>query len=102
MARNYGEEGFEKLGMPDNEAFVLYRGKGCAVCNYTGYRGRIGIHELLLTSDRIKKLIQAKARPAELLIQAREEGLTTLVQDGIVKVLGGITDFKQILAVAIH
>ena len=88
--------------MPDNEAFVLYRGKGCSVCNNTGYRGRIGIHELLLTSDRIKKLIQAKARPAELLIQAREEGLTTLVQDGIVKVLGGITDFKQILAVAIH
>ena len=88
--------------MPYNEAFVLYRGKGCAVCNYTGYRGRIGIHELLLTSDRIKKLIQSKGRPAELLIQAKEEGLTTLVQDGTLKILNGITDIKQVQAVAIR
>ena len=102
LARNYGEEGFEKLGVPYNEAFVLYRGKGCAVCNYTGYRGRIGIHELLLTSDRIKKLIQSKGRPAELLIQAKEEGLTTLVQDGTLKILNGITDIKQVQAVAIR
>jgi type II secretory ATPase GspE/PulE/Tfp pilus assembly ATPase PilB-like protein len=102
LARHYGEEGFEKLGVPYNEAFVLYRGKGCTVCNNTGYRGRIGIHELLITSDEIKKLIQARARPAELLVVAKEEGLTTLVQDGILKVLKGITDIKQIQAVAIH
>jgi type II secretory ATPase GspE/PulE/Tfp pilus assembly ATPase PilB-like protein len=102
LARNYGEEGFEKLGVPYNEALVLYRGKGCSVCNNTGYRGRSGIHELLLTSDRIKKLIQARARPAELLNVAKEEGLTTLVQDGILKVLKGITDIKQIQAVAIR
>ena len=102
LARNYGEEGFEKLGVPYNEAFVLYGGKGCSVCNNTGYRGRMGIHELLLASDSIKKLIQAKARPAELLIQAKEEGLTTLVQDGIIKVLEGLTDFKQVQAVAIR
>ncbi len=62
----------------------------------------MGIHELLLASDSIKKLIQAKARPAELLIQAKEEGLTTLVQDGIIKVLEGLTDFKQVQAVAIR
>ncbi len=102
LARNYGEEGFEKLGVPYNEAFVLYGGKGCSVCNNTGYRGRMGIHELLLASDSIKKLIQAKARPAELLIQAKEEGLTTLAQDGIIKVLEGLTDFKQVQAVAIR
>ena len=102
LARNYGEEGFEKLGVPYNEAFVLYRGKGCAVCNYTGYRGRIGIHELLLTSDRIKRLIQSKGRSAELLIQGKEEGLTTLVQDGTLKILNGITDIKQVQAVAIR
>jgi type II secretory ATPase GspE/PulE/Tfp pilus assembly ATPase PilB-like protein len=102
LARHYGEEGFEKLGVPYDEAFVLYRGKGCTVCNNTGYRGRIGIHELLITSDEIKKLIQARARPAELLVVAKEEGLTTLVQDGILKVLKGVTDIKQIQAVAIH
>src|SRR5256712_470907 len=102
LARNYGEEGFEKLGVPYNEAFVLYRGKGCAVCNNTGYRGRIGIHELLLTSDRIKRLIQSKGRSAELLIQGKEEGLTTLVQDGTLKILNGITDIKQVQAVAIR
>ena len=62
---------------------MLYRGKGCASCNKTGYRGRLGIHELFLATDEMKRLIQTKARVAEMLERARAEGMTTLVQDGV-------------------
>ncbi len=100
MARTYGEEEFQKTVKYD-DGFVLHRGKGCASCNNTGYRGRAGIHELLIATEEPKKLIQMKARVAELLAQAKKEGMTTLVQDGIIKSLEGITDFKQVKAVAI-
>ena len=80
---------------------MLYRGKGCASCNKTGYRGRLGIHELFIASDEMKRLIQSKARVAEMLEQAKAEGMTTLVQDGVMKTLGGLTDFRQVKAVAI-
>jgi len=80
---------------------VLYRGKGCANCNNTGYRGRAGIHELLIASDEMKRLIQTKARVADMQPVAKSEGMTTLVQDGILKALAGLTDFRQVKAVAI-
>ena len=100
LARGYGEEEFNKIAKYD-DAFVLYRGKGCANCNNTGYRGRAGIHELLIGTDEIKKLIQMKARVVEMLVQAKKEGMTTLVQDGIIKALEGTSDYKQVKAVAI-
>jgi type II secretory ATPase GspE/PulE/Tfp pilus assembly ATPase PilB-like protein len=100
MALAYGKEEFEKLVKFD-ERFVLYRGKGCASCNNTGYRGRAGIHELLVASEEMKRLIQTKARVAEMLPTARAEGMTTLVQDGVLKALSGLTDFRQVKAVAI-
>jgi type II secretory ATPase GspE/PulE/Tfp pilus assembly ATPase PilB-like protein len=80
---------------------VLYRGKGCGACSKTGYRGRAGIHELLVASDEMKRLIQTKARVAEMLERAKAEGMTTLVQDGVLKALSGLTDFRQVKAVAI-
>ncbi len=81
--------------------FTLYRAKGCAACNDTGYRGRVGLHELLVGSDRVKKLIQEKARVAEVLALALNEGMRTLKMDGIEKILQGITDIKQVRAVCI-
>jgi len=101
LASAYGKEDFEKLGHHYDEKVTLYRSRGCGECNRTGYRGRAGIHELLLASDEMKRLIQTKARVAEMLPQARAEGMTTLVQDGILKALQGVTDFKQVKAVAI-
>jgi type II secretory ATPase GspE/PulE/Tfp pilus assembly ATPase PilB-like protein len=90
---------------PDDEEysndFVLYRGKGCAHCNHSGYRGRAGIHELLVATDQMKRLIANKARVSEMLQAAKEHGMTTLVQDGILKAMEGITDLKQVKAVAI-
>jgi len=101
LADAYGREEFERLGLPYDDRFVLYRGRGCATCNNTGYRGRAGIHELLVASDEVKRLIQTRARAAEILAHSKAEGMTTLVQDGIVKSLQGITDLAQVRAVAI-
>src|SRR3989442_2141448 len=97
----YGEEDFRTLGYTYDEAFVLYRSKGCVSCAKSGYRGRAAIHELLLATDEMKRLIQTKARVAEMLALARLEGMTTLVQDGVLKSLQGLTDFRQVKAVAI-
>jgi len=101
LATAYGKEDFEKLGHAYDDGFKLYRGKGCDHCNKSGYRGRAGIHELLVANDEIKRLIQAKARVPEMLACAKSDGMTTLVQDGILKSLQGVTDFRQVKAVAI-
>jgi type II secretory ATPase GspE/PulE/Tfp pilus assembly ATPase PilB-like protein len=97
----YGVDESHKLGVKYDGDFVLYRGKGCESCESSGYRGRLGIHELLVATDAMKKLIQSKARVVEMVKVAKDEGMTTLVQDGIFKVLDGLTDLKQVKAVAI-
>ena len=81
--------------------FALYKAKGCEACNNTGYKGRVGLHELLIASDTIKKLIQEHARVADILAVCLEEGMRTLKMDGIEKVLQGITDMPQVRAVCI-
>ena len=74
---------------------------GCDTCGGTGYKGRVGLHELLVGTDPIKKQIQEHARVAEMVATALDEGMRTLKQDGIEKVLQGITDMKQVRAVCI-
>lgn len=101
LARTYGAEEFEKLGIEYNEAFVLYRGKGCTACSQTGFRGRAGIHEIFVVSPEIQRLIQTRAPVSELLKQALKEGMVTLAQDGIRKVLAGVTSLQQVKTVAI-
>jgi len=101
LVAGYGEEQWKKLGIKYDTNFKLYRGKGCDACNRMGFRGRLAIHELLLGTDRMKRMIQAKAKTEEMLKLAIEEGMTTLVQDGFEKVLQGLTTFKQVKAVAI-
>jgi type II secretory ATPase GspE/PulE/Tfp pilus assembly ATPase PilB-like protein len=81
--------------------FTLYAPAGCDTCGGTGYKGRLGLHELLLGSDTVKKLIQEHARVADILGVALNEGMRTLKQDGIEKVLQGITDMHQVRAVCI-
>ena len=101
LVHAYGVEDFQKLGVTYDDDLVLYRGKGCGACDNSGYRGRAGIHELLVATESMKKLIQSRARVAEMRKVARDEGMTTLVQDGVLKVLDGLTDLKQVKAVAI-
>jgi type II secretory ATPase GspE/PulE/Tfp pilus assembly ATPase PilB-like protein len=81
--------------------FTIYTPVGCEVCGGTGYKGRVGLHELLIGSDAVKKHIQEHARVAEILATALAEGMRTLKQDGIEKVLQGITDMRQVRAVCI-
>ncbi|GGX10098.1 GspE/PulE family protein [Undibacterium macrobrachii] len=80
--------------------FTLYRPQGCDKC-VNGYKGRIGLHELMVGTDPVKKLIQEHARVAQLFTAALEDGMLTLKMDGIEKVLSGITDMKQVRVVCI-
>jgi type II secretory ATPase GspE/PulE/Tfp pilus assembly ATPase PilB-like protein len=101
LSHAYGEEAFAKLGYQYGDNFVLYRSKGCETCKNSGRKGRTGLHEFLIGTDEIKRMIQKRATAEELLKVARDQGMTTLVQDGVVKVIQGWTDFKQVKAVAI-
>ncbi len=96
----YGAEEWAKLGIACSDLH-LYRGRGCDSCNRTGFKGRVAIHELLLASDELKRLVQSRSQMATMLQQAKQEGMMTLVQDGIRKVLKGVTTYRQVRAVAI-
>jgi type II secretory ATPase GspE/PulE/Tfp pilus assembly ATPase PilB-like protein len=91
LLKDYGRDGH----------FVLHRPKGCDTCGGTGYKGRVGLHELMLGTEAIKKLIQEHARVAQLFAQALDDGMLTLKMDGMEKVLQGVTDIKQVRAVCI-
>ncbi|MES2945711.1 MAG: GspE/PulE family protein [Pseudomonadota bacterium] len=79
----------------------MYRAVGCDKCNKTGYKGRIGLHELMIADDDAKKLIQERARVAELFASAVNSGMRTLKMDGMEKVLMGMTDLKMVRSVCI-
>jgi type II secretory ATPase GspE/PulE/Tfp pilus assembly ATPase PilB-like protein len=81
--------------------FKLYRAVGCDHCSNTGYRGRLGLHELMVVTPSIKRLIQKHALVSDLLDGALTDGMRTLKQDGIIKVLQGQTDIGQVRSVAI-
>jgi len=102
LMREYGEEDFKKnLNIPYSDDLKLYKPEGCDLCNNTGYRGRAAIHELLMGTDEMKKLIQTQAKMEDLRGQAISDGMTTLKQDGIEKVFGGSCDLLQVRKVCI-
>jgi type II secretory ATPase GspE/PulE/Tfp pilus assembly ATPase PilB-like protein len=92
---------FDALGFPYNNDLFLYRPKGCPKCSNSGYRGRTGIHEIIVGTDGLKSLIQGRAKMEEIRAQAIEDGMTTLMQDGIRKVLLGQTELIQVRKVCI-
>jgi type II secretory ATPase GspE/PulE/Tfp pilus assembly ATPase PilB-like protein len=85
----------------DRGQLTFYKPVGCDKCGNTGFKGRCGLHELLVASDRLKKAIQEHARVAEMLAIALEEGMRTLKQDGMEKCLMGVTHIKEVRAVCI-
>ncbi len=85
----------------DNGRLKFYRMVGCDKCGKTGYKGRVGLHELLVADDDVKKLIQERARVAELFAASVEAGMRTLKMDGMEKVMMGLTDLKMVRAVCI-
>jgi len=80
----------------DGNPLTLYKAVGCEKCDKSGYKGRLGVHELLLNTPAIKKKIHAKANVPEILQTAIGEGMRTLKQDGIDKILQGLTDWEQV------
>ncbi|MFD2368009.1 GspE/PulE family protein [Pseudoduganella sp. GCM10020061] len=99
-ARQAVLDGWQERYADGQGRFTLYRTVGCGECN-KGYRGRVGLHELMLGSEKIKRLLTEHARVAQLLAAALEDGMMTLKMDGIEKVLAGITDIKAIRQVCI-
>ena len=87
QSRYAGPDGSIKLASP----------VGCAACDNTGYKGRMGVYELLVTTPAIKARVQARASAAELLQAAFDEGMVTLEQDALEKILQGHLDLKQVL-----
>ena len=90
-------EEFQALGIDGNA--VLYRGQGCEKCSQTGYYGRTGIFELLLVTDEVRKLIVKKVDANQIRNLAIEQGMRTLLEDGIQKVTAGMTSLGEVLRV---
>lgn len=100
LSKAYGPEAFQEfIATHCTAQLELWRAVGCSACGASGYKGRIGIHELLVSDDELKRAVQHKAPVDDLRRIAAELGMKTLLQDGIEKVLGGETDLKQVLAV---
>jgi len=98
----YGPEQFKRLGLTYNDDLILYRPKGCEQCGKSGYKGRIGIHELLINTVEIQELIKQRASTEKIRQEAiQKNGMTTLKQDGMLKFFQGITDIKEVRRVCI-
>ena len=96
----YGAEDFKKTGL--NPAGIkLYKAVGCPKCGESGYKGRLGLHELLEGTDPMKSLIKRKSEIELIRRQAIADGMTTLKQDGILKCFSGLTDIKEVRKVCI-
>jgi type II secretory ATPase GspE/PulE/Tfp pilus assembly ATPase PilB-like protein len=85
----------------DRGQLSFHKPAGCDKCGGSGFKGRCGLHELLVANDRLKKLIQEHARVADILAQCLEDGMRTLKQDGMEKCLSGITHIKEVRSVCI-
>ncbi|MCX5884090.1 MAG: GspE/PulE family protein [Deltaproteobacteria bacterium] len=102
LVREYGQDEFYRnINIPYTDSLELYRPVGCEACNKSGYRGRMGIHELLMGTDAIKEIIQHKTRIEVLREQAIKDGMRTLKQDGIEKIFGGSCNLVEVRKVCI-
>lgn len=96
----YGRDAFALTGFDPN-TFTLVKAQGCEQCGHSGYYGRLGIHEILDASDQLKYLIKRKSDTDDIRVQAMQDGMTSLKQDGILKVLQGLTDIHEVRRVCI-
>jgi type IV pilus assembly protein PilB len=96
------EETLKDAGLTEEqiENATFMRGKGCNSCNKSGYRGRMGIHEILLVDGKVREMIFANASSMEIRDYVVANGMATLFQDGLEKVMGGFTTFEEVYRVA--
>src|SRR3989441_11850128 len=90
--------GHVSQGLPN---VTFYRGKGCATCNFTGMKGRVAIYEVMPVGEILRDMILKNAATAELREQAQKDGMKTLRQSGLAKVLDGTTTVEEILRVTL-
>lgn len=91
---------FEEYGIPI-ASLQLARGEGCEECAGSGYKGRAGIHELVVMTDELRRMILERTSTAELKALALQQGLRTLYHDGLLKVAQGVTTLEEVLRVAV-
>ncbi|HRZ14941.1 MAG TPA: ATPase, T2SS/T4P/T4SS family [Candidatus Omnitrophota bacterium] len=89
----------KKWGLEGRKDVALYRGKGCDFCKGTGFRGRTGLYELMICDDEIREMILTNTSQVVLRQKAREKGMKTLSDDGVVKALQGITTLEEVARV---
>jgi len=94
-------DALRRLGLDpaEQKSVRLYRGRGCDHCRGTGYRGRLGAFELMVMNDKLRGLVINGASVDELRAAAQQDGMRTLRQDGVQKVLGGVTTIEELLRV---
>ena len=83
----------------DPKGMLFFKGKGCNKCNNTGYKGRIGIYEVLENSEKISELILERAGAEKIKNQAISDGMLTIMEDGFIKAKSGITTIEEVLRV---
>jgi len=88
------------LGLSADEPAVFYRGAGCPHCSYTGYRGRMAIHEVMIIGSKLRELINRRASSDELGAIAAQEGMINMRKDGIRKAQEGLTTVEEVMRVA--
>jgi len=87
------------LGVPPDEvkSFSTFKGKGCPICSNTGYKGRVGLYEVMPMKEEVKELILARASTSEVKKEAMRLGMKTLRQSGIMKIREGVTTIEEVL-----
>jgi type II secretory ATPase GspE/PulE/Tfp pilus assembly ATPase PilB-like protein len=102
IRRQYGESYIHELEIDFDADIELSRGSGCDTCGGTGYKGRTGVHELLGMSTELRGMVYKEASVPEMKAQAAKDGMRTLTQDAILKVLKGDTDIAQVQILGGH
>lgn len=85
---------------PPPEKWIFYHGKGCDACNHSGYKGRVGIYEILVMDDTIKNAMSESLSEYQVRELAKQQGMITILQDGLLKCLDGETSIEEVLRVA--
>lgn len=87
----------EEAGWANKKDLELYKGKGCKQCRHTGYKGRIGVFEVLVLNENIQELITSKSPTSRITQAARQSGVKSMFEDGLEKIAAGITTIEEVL-----
>jgi len=96
LVHNYRKEHLKDMGIKYTSGLTFYRPSNCEACNGTGYKGRVGIYELMESTVEIKRMIKQHVDTENLFEQAKKDGMTTILQEGVMKVFQGLTDINEI------